>query len=175
MPTTRTAIGVNEPKLMTLVTISPGSKPKVDSLACCSASGAGQPALLEPLRQPGDHLLGKNLAEPLAELGKLDSTVLSQGDPQLSIIRPAHEEYHVVDAEVGRNLADVTHRDVNVLGLCLFFDLLQTLYRHFPGQLEVRPRGRPEPQYELPRIDLGEQLGPDLKPICQSTRAHTPK
>ena len=28
----RTAIGVSEPKLMTLVTISPGSKPKVDEL-----------------------------------------------------------------------------------------------------------------------------------------------
>ena len=164
VPTMRTAIGVNEPKLMTLVTISPGWKPKVDSLACCSASVADKPSLLQPLRQPGDHPLGQNLAEPLAKLGELDPAVLTQGDPQLAIVGPAHEEHHVVDAEVGGDLAHVAHRDLDVLGLRLLLDLFEALHRHLPGQLEVRARRRPEPEHELPRVDLGEQLGADLQP-----------
>ena len=173
VPTTRTAIGVSEPKLMTLVTISPGSKPKVASLACCCASVARQPSLLQPLGQPGDHPLGEDLAEPLAELGELDPAVLAEGDPQLAVVGPAHEEHHVVDAEVGGDLADVAHRDLDVLGLRLVLDLLQALHRHLPGQLEVRAGRRPEPEHELPRIDLGEQLGADLhaqQPEDQGTR-----
>ena len=39
--------------------------------------------------------------------------------------------------------------------------------RHFTaicsGQLEVRPGGRPEPEHELARIDLGKQLGAELQ------------
>ena len=43
VPTTRTAIGVGEPKLMTLVTMSPGSRPKVHRLACRCACDADSP------------------------------------------------------------------------------------------------------------------------------------
>ena len=112
VPTIRTAIGVGEPKLMTWVTISPGSKPKVDSFACCSASVLGQAPLLQPLGQPGDHLLGQDLAQPLAELVELDPAVLGERDPQLAVVGPAHEQHHVVDAEVRGDLADVAHRDL---------------------------------------------------------------
>ena len=164
VPTTRTAIGVSEPKLMTLVTISPGSKPKVAILACRSRLRLGQSSLLQPLGQPRDHPLGEDLAEPLAELGELDPAVLAQGDAQLAVVGPAHEEHHVVDAEVRGDLAHVAHRDLDVLGLRLVLDLLEALHRHLPGQLEVRAGRRPEPEHELPRVDLGEQLGADLQP-----------
>ena len=56
VPTIRTAIGVGEPKLMTEVTMSPGSKPKVASLACCCASDGGRPPCSSRLGQPGDHV-----------------------------------------------------------------------------------------------------------------------
>ena len=72
VPTTRTAIGVAEPKLMTLVTMSPGSKPNVAVLRLLLRLLLGQSPLLQPLRQPGDHPLGKDLAEPLAERVELD-------------------------------------------------------------------------------------------------------
>ena len=80
VPTMRTAIGVIEPKLMTLVTMSPGSKPKVDYFACFSASSLGQAPLLEPLGQPGNHPLGQDLAQPLAEFVELDAAVLVERD-----------------------------------------------------------------------------------------------
>ena len=64
----------------------------------------------------------------------------------------------------GGDLADEAHRDLDVLGLRLALDLLEALHRHLPRQLEVRARRRPEPQHELPRIDLREQLGADLQP-----------
>ena len=86
-----------------------------------------------------------------------------EGDAQLAVVGPAHEQHHVVDAEVRGDLADVAHRDLDVLGLRLVLDLLQALHRHLPGQLEVRAGRRPEPQHELPRIDLREQLGADLQ------------
>ena len=37
----------------------------------------GQAPLLQPLGQPGDHPLGQDLAEPLAELVELDPAVLA--------------------------------------------------------------------------------------------------
>ena len=147
-----------------LVTMSPGSKPKVDSLGLPLRLRLGQASLLQPLGQPGDHPLGEDLAEPLAELGELDPAVLAQGDAELAVVGPAHEEHHVVDAEVRGDLADVAHRDLDVLGLRLVLDLLQALHRHLPGQLEVRAGRRPEPEHELPRVDLREQLGADLQP-----------
>ena len=95
----------SEPKLMTLVTISPGSKPKVALSACRQRLLRGQSSLLEPLGQPRDHPLGQDLAEPLAKLGELDPALLAEGDAQLAVVRPAHEEHHVVDAEVRGDLA----------------------------------------------------------------------
>ena len=112
VPTMRTAIGVGEPKLMTLVTMSPGWKPKVAVLACRLRLRLGQSSLLQPLRQPRDHPLGEDLAEPLAELGELDPALLAEGDAQLAVVGPAHEEHHVVDAEVRGDLADEAHRDL---------------------------------------------------------------
>ena len=133
-------------------------------LACCSASAGDNPPCLQPLRQPGNHPLGKNLAQPLAKLDELDPAIFAQGDADLAIVRPAHEEHHVVDAEIGGDLTHVTHRDLDVLGLRLVFDLLQAFHRHLPGQLEIRAGRRPEPEHELPGIDLGEQLGAYLEP-----------
>ena len=79
---TRTAIGFEAPKLMTWLTMSPGSKPKVHCSACCLRLRLGQAArpsaLLQPLGQPGDHPLGEDLAEPLAKLVELDAAVLLQ-------------------------------------------------------------------------------------------------
>ena len=49
-------------------------------------------------------------------------------------------------------------------GFASFLDLLEAFHRHLPGQLEVRARRRPEPEHELPRIDLREQLGSHLQP-----------
>ena len=112
VPTTRTAIGVGEPKLMTLVTMSPGSKPKVDRLGLPLRLRLGQSPLLQPLGQPRDHPLGEDLAEPLAELVELDPAVLAEGDAELAVVGPAHEEHHVVDAEVRGDLADEAHRDL---------------------------------------------------------------
>ena len=164
VPTIRTAIGVDEPKLMTSVTMSPGSKPNVASLACRSRLRLRQPSLLQPLRQPGDHPLGQDLAEPLAKLVELDPALLAQRHAQLAVVGPAHEQHHVVDAEVRGDLADEAHRDLDVLGLRLALDLLQALHRHLPGQLEIRARRRPEPEHELARIDLRKQLRADLQP-----------
>ena len=164
VPTIRTAIGVDEPKLITVVTMSPGSKPNVDSLACRSASVGRQSPLLKPLGQPRNHVLGQDVAQPLAELVELDSAVLRERDSQLAVVGPAHEQHHVVDAEVRCDLPDVAHRDLDVLGLRLALDLLQTLERHLPRQLEVRAGRRPEPQHELARIDLRKQLRADLQP-----------
>ena len=66
---------------MTLVTMSPGSKPKVDSLGLLLRLRRGQAPLLQPLGQPGDHPLGQDLAEPLAELVELDPAVLASARP----------------------------------------------------------------------------------------------
>ena len=44
----RTAIGFDEPKLMTLLTMSPGSNPKVQRSACCFASVRGRPLAPPP-------------------------------------------------------------------------------------------------------------------------------
>ena len=49
-------------------------------------------------------------------------------------------------------------------GFASLLDLLEALHRHLPGQLEVRAGRRPEPEHELPRVDLREQLGADLHP-----------
>ena len=105
MPTTRTAIGVVEPKLMTSVTMSPGSKPKVASLGLLHRLRARPAPLFQPLGQPGDDPFGEDLAEPLAELVELDPAPLAEGDAQLAVVRPAHEQHHVVDAEVRGDLA----------------------------------------------------------------------
>ena len=172
MPTTRTAIGVGEPKLMTLVTMSPGSKPKVAVLACASASAWDNPPCSSRVGQPRDHPLGEDLAEPLAKLGELDPAVLAEGDAKLAVVGPAHEQHHVVDAEVRGDLADEAHRDLDVLGLRLVLDLLEALHRHLPGQLEVRAGRRPEPEHELSRVDLGEQLGADLQAQHPEDQAH---
>ena len=61
VPTIRTAIGVDEPKLMTSVTISPGSKPKVDNLACRSASAADSPPCSSRLASHGITRSGRTL------------------------------------------------------------------------------------------------------------------
>ena len=123
----------------------------------------GQSPLLQPLGQPRDHPLGQDLAQPLAELVELDAAVLAERDAQLAVVGPAHEQHHVVDAEVRGDLADVAHRDRDVLGLRLALDLLEALDRHLPGQLEVRAGRRPEPEHEFARIDLRKQLGADLQ------------
>ena len=125
--------------------------------------GSVQSPLLQPLYQPRDHSLGQDLAELLAEWGQLDLAVFAEGDPQLTVVGPAHEQHHVVDAEIGRDLADVAHGDLDVLGLGFALDLLQALDGHLAGELEVGPGRRPEPQHELARIDLGEQLVADLQ------------
>ena len=156
MPTIRTAIGVDEPKLMTEVTMSPGSKPKVDIFACSSRLVFDNPPCSSRLAIQGITFSGKHLAQPLAEFVELDSAFLRQSDSQLAVVGPAHEEHHVVDAEVGGDLAHVAHRDLDVLGLGLALDLLEALHRHLPRQLEVRARRRPEPQHEFARIDLRE-------------------
>ena len=49
-------------------------------------------------------------------------------------------------------------------GFASLLDLLEALHGHLPGQLEVRAGRRPEPEHELPRVDLREQLGADLHP-----------
>ena len=112
VPTIRTAIGVGEPKLMTLVTMSPGSKPKVDSFACFSAFSLARPPCSSRLASQGITRLRQDLAHPLAELVELDPAVLGERDPQLAVVGPAHEQDHVVDAEVRGDLADVAHRDL---------------------------------------------------------------
>ena len=61
VPTIRTAIGVSEPKLMTLVTISPGSKPKVDSFACFSAFSLARPPCSSRLASQGITRSGRTL------------------------------------------------------------------------------------------------------------------
>ncbi len=123
----------------------------------------GQSPLFQPCRHPGDDPFGQDLAEPLAELVELDPAPLAEGDAELAVVGPAHEEQHVVDAEVRGDLPDEAHRDLDVLGLRLALDLLEALHRHLPGQLEVRAGRRPEPEHELARIDLREQLGADLQ------------
>ena len=65
--------------------------------------------------------------------------------------------------KLGATWPTIAHRDLDVLGLRLALDLLEALDRHLPGQLEIRAGGRPEPEYELARIDLGEQLGAQLQ------------
>ncbi len=75
----------------------------------------------------------------------------------------------------GGDLADEAHRDRDVLGLRLVLDLLEALHRHLPRQLEVGARRRPEPEHELPRIDLGEQLGADLHPQQPEDQAARPE
>ena len=59
VPTIRTAIGVDEPKLMTLVTMSPGSKPKVHRLACRCASAGASPPCSSRLAIQGITFLGR--------------------------------------------------------------------------------------------------------------------
>ena len=111
--------------------MSPGSNPNVHFSACSIASVSGQAAgpspLFQPLRQPGHDPLGEDLAEPLAKLVELDAAVLLQLDAQPAVVRPAHEQHHVVDAEIGGDLTDETHRDRDVLGSGLVLDLLQAL------------------------------------------------
>ena len=147
--------------------MSPGSNPNVDSLACCLRLRRGQApaasALLQPLGQPGNHPLGQDLAEPLPKLVELDAAVLVQGDAQPAVVRPAHEQHHVVDAEVWGDLTHEAHGDLDVLGPCFVLDLLEALQTHLPGQLVARPGRRPEPQHEFPGIDLWEQFGTDLE------------
>ena len=96
VPTMRTAIGVVEPKLITLVTMSPGWKPKVAVLACWPRLPMRQSSLLQPACQPRDHPLGENLPEPLAKCGELDPALLAERDANLAVVGPAHEEHHVV-------------------------------------------------------------------------------
>ena len=118
--------------------------------------------MLQPVGQPRDHPLGQDLAQPLAKLWQLDLGILAEGDSKLAVVRPAHEQHHVVDAEIRGDLAHEAHGDLDVLGLGLALDFGQTLHRHLPGQLEVRARRRPEPQHELTGVNLGKELGAHL-------------
>ena len=164
VPMSRTAIGVGEPKLMTRVTMSPGSKPKVDSLACCIASSWDSPPCSSRFTIQGMTRSGRTLRSRSRNASSLMPLSVAEGDAQLAVVRPAHEEHHVVDAEVRGDLADEAHRDLDVLGLRLALDLLEALHRHLPRQLEVRAGRRPEPQHELARIHLREQLGAEPHP-----------
>ena len=175
VPTIRTAIGVDEPKLMTVGHDVARLEAEGRQLGLPLRLRRGQSPLLQPLGQPRDHPLGQDLAQPLAELVELDPAVLGQRDPQLAVVGPAHEQHHVVDAEVRGDLADVAHRDRDVLGLRLALDLLEALDRHLPGQLEVRAGRRPEPEHEFPRIDLREQLGADLQAQHPRGPGRTPR
>ena len=169
VPTIRTAIGVGEPKLMTLVTISPGSKPKVDSFACRSASSWANPPCSSRLASQGITRSGRTLRSRSRNSSSLIPLSSVERDPQLAVVGPAHEQHHVVDAEVRGDLADVAHRDLDVLGLRLALDLLEALDRHLPRQLEVRAGRRPEPQHEFPRIDLRETAR--CRPASPAARA----
>ena len=85
-------------------------------LLCLRLGQAPRPCpLLQPLRQPRNHPLGEDLAKPLTKLVELDATVLLQGDAQPAVVRPAHEQHHVVDAEVGGDLTYEAHRDRDIL------------------------------------------------------------
>ena len=77
VPTIRTAIGVDEPKLMTVGHDVARLEAEGRQLGLLLRLRRGQPPLLQPLGQPGDHPLGQDLAEPLAELGELDPAVLA--------------------------------------------------------------------------------------------------
>ena len=164
VPMSWTAIGVGEPKLMTLVTMSPGSKPKLDSLACCSASSWDSPPCSNRFAIQGMTRSGRTLRSRSRNASRLMPLSSRRATRNWPSSGPPHEENHVVDAEVRGDLADEAHRDLDVLGLRLALDLLEALHRHLPRQVEVRAGRRPEPEHELARIHLREQLGADPHP-----------
>ncbi len=65
---------------MTLVTISPGSKPKVALSASASAASADDPSCSSCLASHGITRSAQDLAEPLAKLGELDPALLAESD-----------------------------------------------------------------------------------------------
>ncbi len=77
VPTIRTAIGVAEPKLMTEVTMSPGSKPKVDILACRCASAGDRPPCSSRLASQGITRSGRTLRSRSRNSVELDPAVLA--------------------------------------------------------------------------------------------------
>ena len=176
VPTIRTAIGVDEPKLMTVVTMSPGSKPKVAQVRLSLRLRRRQAPLLQPLGQPGDHVLGQDLAEPLAELVQLDPAVLRQRDAQLAVVGPAHEQHHVVDAEVGRHLADVAHRD---LRCSRAFASRSISSRHLTAICRVSskfdPGGGRNRSTNCPESICGNSSVPTCSPSTHRTSTHAPR
>ena len=160
----RTAIGVSEPKLMTEVTMSPGWKPKVASFACRWASSFDRPPCSRRSASQGITRSGSTLRSRSRNSASLMPLFSFERHAQLAVVGAAHEQHHVVDAEIRRHLAHEAHRDVDVLGLRFVLDLLQALDGHLPGQLEIRAGRRPEAEHELARIDLRKQLGADLQP-----------
>ena len=73
----RTAIGVGEPKLITWRHDVARLEAEGRQLGLPLRLRRRQAPLLQPLGQPGDDLLGQDLAQPLAELGELDPAVLA--------------------------------------------------------------------------------------------------
>ena len=126
---------------MTEVTMSPGSKPKVAILACRLRlrRGTSRPS---PAAAPatGPTRSGRTLRSRSRNSSSLMPLSLVQGDAQLAVVGPAHEQHHVVDAEVRGHLADEAHRDLDVLGFGLVLDLLQAL--HAPSAGSARSSSR---------------------------------
>ena len=119
--------------------------------------------MLETHCEPGNYRVRQLFTEPLTKLVQSDPTRFGQSHPDLPVIRSAHEEDHVIDAEIRHHLADKAHRNLDVLGLCFLLDDFQALNRHLPRQLKVRAGRRAEAKHELSGIDLRKKLGTNLQ------------
>ena len=90
----------------------PARSRRSHSLACRFASAGDSPPCSSRLASQGITRSGRTLRSRSRNSSSLIPLSSVQRDAQLAVVGPAHEQHHVVDAEVRRHLADVAHRDL---------------------------------------------------------------
>ena len=95
-----TSTGVGEPRLITSLTMSPGSNPISNNLALLGSPAATYRSS-SSLFQPGDNFFRNLLAESLAQVGQGDRRCLvGQRTRSTAVVRPAHKQEHIVGRSV---------------------------------------------------------------------------